>query len=253
MTRPLALDLCSGLGGWAEGLEAAGWDVIRVDIADMFAETGTPKPPGCLLMIQDILTFHGAQARHCGLIVASPPCQAYSYMAMPFSRGRDRAAEIRADVTGAKLAELNRLFHACFRIQREASEAAGRHIPMVVENVLGAVPWVGQSKYHAGSMHFWGDVPSLMPEHTHIKAKSFRFDGEGGSFQTATVSRWFNDGPRTPNSLASSGSKSPARKAASARIAKIPEVLSTWIGRVYFPSQIDRQPSRAALALHDER
>ena len=44
MTKPLAVDLCSGLGGWAEGCEAAGFDVIRVDIADMFAETGTPKP-----------------------------------------------------------------------------------------------------------------------------------------------------------------------------------------------------------------
>jgi len=42
--RPLALDICSGLGGWAEGLESAGWDVIRLDIADMFKETGTPKP-----------------------------------------------------------------------------------------------------------------------------------------------------------------------------------------------------------------
>lgn len=27
----------SGLGGWAEGLEAEGYDVIRVDIEDMFA------------------------------------------------------------------------------------------------------------------------------------------------------------------------------------------------------------------------
>ena len=33
--RPLAIDLYSGLGGWAEGLEDAGWDVIRIDIEDM--------------------------------------------------------------------------------------------------------------------------------------------------------------------------------------------------------------------------
>lgn len=60
--------------GGAEGLEAEGYDVIRVDIADMFAETRTPKPETCLLMIQDVLTFHGAQAKHAALIVASPPC-----------------------------------------------------------------------------------------------------------------------------------------------------------------------------------
>ena len=35
--KPIALDLCSGLGGWAEGLESEGWAVIRVDIVDMFA------------------------------------------------------------------------------------------------------------------------------------------------------------------------------------------------------------------------
>lgn len=76
--KPLALDLCSGLGGWAEGLESCGWDVIRVDIADMFAETGTPKPQNCMLMLQDIRTFHGSQAKGCNLIVCSPPCQEFS-------------------------------------------------------------------------------------------------------------------------------------------------------------------------------
>jgi hypothetical protein len=35
----------------------------------------------------------------------------------------------------------NALFEACFRIQREACEAAGRHVPMIVENVRGAQPW----------------------------------------------------------------------------------------------------------------
>ena len=30
--KPLALDLCSGLGGWTIGLLAAGWRVMGVDI-----------------------------------------------------------------------------------------------------------------------------------------------------------------------------------------------------------------------------
>jgi hypothetical protein len=46
--------------------------------------------------------------------------------------------------------------------------------------------------------------------------------------------QWFNDGPRTPNSLASVGGKSKARKAASAMIAKIPLPLSRHIGRTFF-------------------
>ena len=48
--------------------------------------------------------------------------------------------------------------------------------------------------------------------------------------------QWFNDGPRTPDSLASMGGKSSARKAASAHIAKIPFVLASHIARVYHPA-----------------
>lgn len=254
MNKPVALDLCSGLGGWAEGLEAEGWTVIRVDIADMFAETGTPKPAECLLMLQDILTFHGSQAKHCRLIVASPPCQAYSYMAMPWSKAKAKAAHIRADDTGAELERLNALFNACFRIQREACEAAGRHIPMVVENVRGAQPWVGRARYNFGSYYLWGDVPALMPAAGRVfkngdggswfnlnpdgspgaannardgrKVPGFRFDGSGGSFQTASVDRHV----KMPG---------PARKLASAAIAKIPPTLARLVGRVYHP---DNEP-----------
>ena len=56
------------------------------------------------------------------------------------------------------------LFEACFRLQREASAATGRHIPMVVENVKGAQPWVGRARWHYGSYFLWGDVPALMPQ-----------------------------------------------------------------------------------------
>jgi hypothetical protein len=166
--KPLAFDLCSGLGGWAEGLEAEGWDVIRVDIVDMFAETETLKPPNLLLMLQDIRTFHGSQAKRCSLIVASPPCTEYSWMAMPWSRAKQVARALRGDgefpsgYRGSKtIAELTALFDACFRIQREASEAAGHHIPMVVENVKGAQPWVGRAKGRYGSYFLWGDVETV--------------------------------------------------------------------------------------------
>src|SRR5258708_35162771 len=57
----------------------------------------------------------------------------------------------------------NALFEACFRIQREACEAAGRHIPLIVENVRGAQKWVGRARWNYGSFYLWGDVPALMP------------------------------------------------------------------------------------------
>lgn len=258
--KPLAIDLFCGLGGWTDGLLAEGWDVIGFDIEQHVY--GEQRYPG-LLCIQDVLTLHGSQFRKAGLIVASPPCQEYSYMAMPWTRAKAKAAAIRADESGQALAMLNALFNACFRIQREACEAAGRHIPMVVENVRGAQPWVGRAAWNYGSFYLWGDVPALMPPAFKAhKVPSFRFDGSGGSFQTASVRRtdvgknpvhaltaergikqpglsgvrengkgnaWFQDG------AARHGSKSPARKAASAMIAKIPLPLSRHIGATFFP------------------
>ena len=179
-------------------------------------------------------------------------------MAMPWSRAKARAAAIRADATGEALKKLTALFDACFRIQREACAAAGRHIPMVVENVRGAEPWVGRAAWSFGSYYLWGDVPALMP--APVKARKnpgFRFDGSGRSFQSESVARHV-EGLKTPGArltnpaegrkgagagaewfdqnLCSLPSKSPRRKAASARIAKIPLALSSWIARTYKPT-----------------
>jgi hypothetical protein len=208
--KPLAIDLYCGLGGWTEGLLAEGYDPVGFDIEQH--QYGDHRYPG-QLVVQDVLTLHGSQFKDAALIVASPPCQEYSYMAMPWKLAKAKAAAIRADTTGESLERLNRLFNACFRIQAEASLAAGHHIPMIVENVRGAIPWVGRARWNFGSFYLWGDVPALMP-HT-IKAQKFnpdgtahppgswfavadsknrgskvpgfRFDGSGRSFQTASV------------------------------------------------------------------
>ena len=103
-------------------------------------------------------------------------------MAMPWKRAKQIAVALRCEAYPAdsplyqrpprvefpdgyagsrSAAQLTALFDACFRIQREASEAAGRHIPMVVENVKGAQPWVGRAKAHYGSYYLWGDVEDV--------------------------------------------------------------------------------------------
>src|SRR5271165_2065203 len=229
MAEPLAIDLFCGLGGWAEGLLAEDWDVVGFDVERHCY--GAHRYPA-QLVIQDVLTLHGSQFRDAGLIVASPPCQEYSYMAMPWTRAKAMAAAIRADKTGAELERLNRLFNACFRIQREACEAAGRHIPMIVENVRGAQPWVGRARWSFGSFYLWGDVPALMPATSGVYKSSgmnwcdrtrtgqdfTRVAGnqaavENGIKQHGSGAAWFDTG------VASLPSSSPRRKAASAMIA----------------------------------
>ena len=248
--KPLAIDLFCGLGGWTEGLLAEGYDVVGFDIERH--EYGDHRYPA-QLVLQDVLTLHGSQFKDATLIVASPPCQAYSYRAMPWKRAK------------ALPPPDNTLFEACFRIQREACEAAGRHIPLVVENVRGAQKWVGRARWNYGSFYLWGDVPALMPKAgaqlkggdqfrpyraalggdpeqrtgDWTKLPGFRFDGSGRSFQSASVEgvkqhgsgrEWFA-GDGKISRLTSS--RSPARKAASAMIAKIPLPLSRHIAAVY--------------------
>ncbi len=319
--KPLAIDLFCGLGGWAEGFLAEGYDVIGFDIER--------RPYPGSLVLQDVLTIHGSQFRNAAVIVASPPCQAYSYRAMPWKRAK------------ALPPPSNELFDACFCIQREAIQATGqnhtcrecggegmtsgccrcefcdgkgfrwyparqcencggsgvyqrrvaysevvdeqceycegwgvtnyRYIPMVVENVKGAQPWVGRARWHYGSFYLWGDVPALMP--FTGSAQKFNPDGtshgQGSWFAIADSKNrgtgkkndggsWFNiahntesgvgqnpDGRKNGKDWFGSGencslqrrqsSKSNARKAASAQIAKIPFELARHIAEVFKP------------------
>lgn len=283
---PLVIDLFCGLGGWAEGFLAEGYDVVGFDIERHVY--GDQKYPA-QLVLQDVLMLDGKQFKDAAVIVASPPCQEYSWMAMPWSLAKKKAAWYREDVT--RQLELNCLFNACFRIAHEAQ------VPLIVENVRGARPWVGPSKYSYGPFHLWGDVPALMPrsqrpqKNGHIGGGSwFNIPGPGGvlasanpdgrkvpgmnfhehektgkpgrSFQSAAVEglkvpaeagRHTDPGKGTrfasqdcreekgfaknwrdsPNGMPMMSSKSSARKAASAQIAKIPFPLAQHIAKVF--------------------
>ena len=224
--QPLAIDLFCGLGGWTEGLLAEGYYVVGFDIEQhVYGEHRYPAQ----LVIQDVLTLHGKQFKDAALIVGSSPCQEFSWRAMPWKA----AKAAPPPWLGIEL------FNAQFRIQKEACEAADRHIPMVVENVRGAIPWVGRSRWNYGSYHLWGDVPALMPMTKAIK-------NAGGSWfaishNKVPMSRgdhikqggdWFG-ADTDSSSMRHQWSGSIKRKMASAQIAKIPLPLARHIARVY--------------------
>ena len=159
--RPVAIDLCCGLGGWTHGLLAEGWDVIGFDIERH--EYGDKRYPAHLIL-ESILNLNGHDWKPLrpSLVVASPPCQEFSYMAMPWKRGKQIAGAMREqcpfpdEYDGSRsLAELTALFDACFRIAREIG------CPIVLENVKGAQPWVGRANAHYGSYYLWGDVGNV--------------------------------------------------------------------------------------------
>jgi hypothetical protein len=305
LSKPLLIELFCGLGAVSKVFEEEGWRAVGFDVERHVY--GLERYP-CQLVLQDVLTLHGRQFKDADFIWASPPCQEYSFMAMPWSRAKQIAKALRgecefpAGYKGSRtVAELRALFDACFRIQSEASIASGRYIPMVVENVKGAQPWVGQAKANFGSFFLWGDVgrcngnivvpgaefgdvlvapgrcakvPGMdwsgsdLPGYKavafndeavrqNVKVPGFNFHQfeqtgkPGGSFQSAAVGvkihgsgdeYWFGSkgdtdsfGWEKSSPMRNCNSKSSARKAASAMIARIPEPLSRYLARAYKP------------------
>jgi hypothetical protein len=279
MNRPLVLDIFCGLGGFSEGFIANGFRAIGFDIeAHDYGEGGYPGQ----LVLRDVRSLFGSElVREYGVpavIVASPPCQEFSYMAMPWSKAKEKMRKILADP--AEQTRLTDLFNQCFRIQREVSAAAGLYVPLVVENVRGAQKWVGKARGNFGSFYLWGDVPALLPIPAQIvqnQGIAHRPNGEtnfhgyklpgnnaplrwedreikrlcdagtkhggdcfsdpawpgkqGGAKQGGD---WFNSSCTTSISRTTS-SRSPARKRASAEIAKIPLTLSSWLAKCFYP------------------
>ena len=233
--KPIAIDIYCGLGGWTEGLLAEGYEVIGFDnVQHVYGEHRYPAQ----LVLQDVLTLHGRQFKDAALIVASPPCQEYSYMAMPWTKAKERARQYLAGELDVK--NLTALFDAAVRIGHEAG------VPTVIENVRGAIPWVGRARWNFGSFYLWGDVPALMP--AAVKAQKFNPDGTAhppGSWFAIADSKNRGSGTKNGNDWFGAGeacseqrrhsSKSIGRKAASAMIAKIPLPLSRWIARTYYP------------------
>lgn len=206
--NPLALDLFAGKHGWGNGLVAAGWDVISVDVEDW------GRCPG-FFMKADVRDIHGpmldkTNGRKISLVVASPPCQEFSYRHLPFGRVKNLPPP---DVS---------TWRACERIAEECNA------PLVLENVIGAQKFMGKAKARYGSYYLWGDVPALLPVGNPRKGFGHDFQGRT-KYKRIGGSAYVGDGHSKKGKA--------QRKEWSANAAFIPFELARWIGQCFNRSE----------------
>lgn len=155
--KPLAVDLCCGDGGWTDGLRAAGFEVIGVDIVcrpayagDHFIQADVRDVEAVVAAIRRI-----AAGRPIAVVVRSPPCQRFSLA---------RAGRVADPATEADLDILD----ACEAI---TVELAPRF--RATENVRGAKPLfsrrLGEPAMHHGPYWFWGDIPPFLAERAGLR------------------------------------------------------------------------------------
>lgn len=196
----IAVDLCCGRGGWTRGLQAAGWTVYGFDVAQ------DPLYPGKFIQ-GDVRELSPADLRRMApsLIVASPPCQEFSFRDLPFGRSKQLPPP---DLTIAE---------TCFRLAREIG------VPIILENVRGAQKYLGTAGNHFGPYYLWGNVPALLP---------FGKPEKGLHLSRGTGGRRIRQGP---NRYASN---SPKRKNWTAEASMIPFELARFIGETFATAEV---------------
>ena len=138
-STPILLELFCGLSGWSKGFHLEGWHTIGVDWLDFSASA-----PGQFIQA-DLRTWQPPAQLRVTLIIASPPCQEYSRMSMPWTRARNPPPP-STELWNAALRIANSILARC-----------------IIENVRGAQAYHRRSVLNYGAFHLWGDVPALIP------------------------------------------------------------------------------------------
>lgn len=166
-TRPLAIDLFCGYGGWAQGLLAAGYRVVGFDNEPRCAK----HYPG-EFVLADVALLDGSKFRGAHVVVASPPCQRFS--------------EARANrTTDPPRFEDLRLLRAAIRFIREAQPAH-----WAVENVRGAVPWfsalLGPPRLNQRPFYLWGEFPGFLMQRQGLRKMGWVYREDKGKWYQKT-------------------------------------------------------------------
>ena len=125
------IDLCSGLGGASLAMSRRGWRVVTVDINEKFM-------PEIVIDIRNWIWYGDTP----DLVWCSPPCVEFSRESMPWTRkGKNPDMSV---------------IQACLRIIDEC-----RPKFWILENVRGAVKWLGKENLKIGSFYLWGKLPKI--------------------------------------------------------------------------------------------
>ncbi len=138
------LDLFSGMGGASGAMETRDWKVVRVDIDDGF------KPD----FVADVREL-GLRNYKPDLIWGSPPCTEFSRVGFPWIK----------DATEPDMS----LVEAFRRIVHELKPRW-----WILENVKGAVPYLGRPQFISNPIYLWGRFPPV-----HCKVGSWKMSQSG--------------------------------------------------------------------------
>jgi hypothetical protein len=127
----LMLDICAGLGGASQAMRERGWQVVTLDNDPRF---------GCDITA-DLTTWTYAGPRP-DLLWLSPPCTEFARESMPWCK----TGQV-PDMT---------LMRAAFRLVQAIQPRY-----WILENVRGAVPYLGSPREIHGPFYLWGYFPSL--------------------------------------------------------------------------------------------
>lgn len=127
----LMLDLCAGLGGASGAMRSRGWDVVTLDYDRSF---------GCDITA-DLRSWSWRGPRP-DLVWASPPCTEFARHAMPWFRD-------------PPLPDMSLVV----AVRRIVAECEPRY--WILENVRGAVRFLGQPREIHFPFYLWGWFPRL--------------------------------------------------------------------------------------------
>ena len=160
-----ALDICSGLGGWSDGLAIEGFEVLGVEILPRIAKLY--KHP---VIVSDFCDLDPNEFKGYDLIVGSPPCR-------DFTAGSDAWWKVKKDPMRGL-----RLIKAFFNFVEVAEPKY-----WLMENIRGASKHVdvkprGVFKLSRTMFRcFWGNYPSFLMPLDYAKPLMGEIDNVGWS------------------------------------------------------------------------